>query len=114
VKRNPHKVVDLRTPETPEASLLAEEEQTAIAVALDRLGEPERQRLVAHEVAEQDTASLAARTGSTAGALAAHLMLATPMTTPSSSSTTATVTGRVNVVDEAADDGVSRRRREPP
>ena len=73
VKRNLHKVVDLRAPEAPEASLLAEEEQAAIALALDRLGERERQTLLAHEVAGQDTGSLAARTGSTAGAVAAQL-----------------------------------------
>ena len=94
MKRNVHNLVDLRTPETPEASLVAEEERAAIAVALDRLGEPERQRLLADEVAGQDTASLAARTGSTAGAVAAQPMLATTMTTASWSSTRATVTGR--------------------
>ena len=40
--RNLHKVVDLRVPEAPEEPLLAEEEQAAIAQALDRLGERER------------------------------------------------------------------------
>lgn len=73
VKRNLHKVVDLRTPEAPEASLLAEEEQAAIALALERLGERERQTLLAHEVAGEDTGSLAARMGSTSGAVAAQL-----------------------------------------
>ncbi len=53
--RNLHKVVDLRAPEAPEEPLLAEEEQAAIALALDRLGERERQTLLAHEVAGQDT-----------------------------------------------------------
>jgi RNA polymerase sigma factor (sigma-70 family) len=71
--RNLHKVVDLRVPEAPEEPLLAQEEQAAIAQALDRLGERERQTLLAHEVAGQDTGSLAARTGSTAGAVAAQL-----------------------------------------
>jgi len=71
--RNLHKVVDLRVPEAPEEPLLAQEEQAAIAQALDRLGERERQTLLAHEVAGQDTGSLAARTGSTSGAVAAQL-----------------------------------------
>jgi serine/threonine-protein kinase RsbT len=73
VKRNLHEVVDVRTPEAPEEPLSAEEEQAAITRALERLGERERQTLLAHEVAGQDTSSLAARTGSTSGAVAAQL-----------------------------------------
>ena len=73
VKRNLHKVVDVRTPEAPEEPLLAEEEQAAITRALERLGERERQTLLAHEVAGHDTSSFAARTGSTSGAVAAQL-----------------------------------------
>jgi serine/threonine-protein kinase RsbT len=72
-QRNQHKVVDLRSPETPEEPLLASEEQAAIAEALDRLSERERQTLLAHEVAGEDTRTLAARTGSTSGAVAAQL-----------------------------------------
>jgi serine/threonine-protein kinase RsbT len=66
-------MVDLSAPESPDESLLASEEQAAIAEALGRLDERERQTLLAHEVAGQDTGSLAARTGSTAGAVAAQL-----------------------------------------
>ena len=73
VKRNLHKVVDVRTSEAPEEPLLAEEEQAAITRALERLGERERQTLLAHEVAGRDTSSFAARTGSTSGAVAAQL-----------------------------------------
>ena len=71
--RNQHRMVDLSTPESPDEPLLASEEQAAIAEALGRLDERERQTLLAHEVAGQDTSSLAARTGSTAGAVAAQL-----------------------------------------
>jgi serine/threonine-protein kinase RsbT len=71
--RNLHKVVDLDVPEEPAEALLAAEEQAAIAQALDRLEARERETLLAHEVAGQDTRSLAARTGSTAGAVAAQL-----------------------------------------
>ena len=71
--RNLHKVVDLGVPEEPAEALLAAEEQAAIAQALDRLEARERDTLLAHEVAGQDTRSLAARTGSTAGAVAAQL-----------------------------------------
>jgi serine/threonine-protein kinase RsbT len=71
--RNQHRMVDLSSPEAPDETLLAGEEQAAIAEALGRLGERERQTLLAHEVAGQDTRSLAARTGSTSGAVAAQL-----------------------------------------
>jgi RNA polymerase sigma factor (sigma-70 family) len=72
-QRNQHKVVELRTPEGPDEPLLASEEQAAISQALERLDERERQTLLAHEVAGQDTRSLAERTGSTSGAVAAQL-----------------------------------------
>lgn len=72
-QRNQHKVVEFRAPEEPEEPLLAGEEQAAIAEALERLDERERQTLLAHEVAGQDTRSLAERTGSTSGAIAAQL-----------------------------------------
>jgi serine/threonine-protein kinase RsbT len=71
--RNQHKIVDLGAPETPDEPLLATEEQTAITLALERLDERERQTLLAHEVAGEDTRTLAARSGSTAGAVAAQL-----------------------------------------
>ena len=72
-RRNLHRVVDLQLPERPDEQLLASEEQAAIAEALSRLSDRERETLVAHEVAGDDTHSLASRTGSTAGAVAAQL-----------------------------------------
>jgi serine/threonine-protein kinase RsbT len=72
-RRNQHRVVDLRPPEAPGEDLLAREEHTAIAQALARLSERERQTLLAHEVSGQDTRSLAKELGSTAGAVAAQL-----------------------------------------
>lgn len=72
-KRNQHRVVDLRPPAAPDEQLLANEEQSAVAQALARLSEREREALLAHEVSGQDTRSLASQTGSTAGAVAAQL-----------------------------------------
>jgi RNA polymerase sigma factor (sigma-70 family) len=72
-QRNQHRVVELGAPEVPEEPLLASEEQAAIGQALERLGERERQTLLAHEVAGEDTRTLAARIGSTSGAVAAQL-----------------------------------------
>ncbi|HET7399991.1 MAG TPA: sigma-70 family RNA polymerase sigma factor [Intrasporangium sp.] len=72
-QRNRHRVVDLRRPEAPDEHLLAHEEQAAIAEALARLSDRERQALLAHEVSGEATQSLAAREGTTAGAVAARL-----------------------------------------
>ncbi|HEX7187822.1 MAG TPA: sigma-70 family RNA polymerase sigma factor, partial [Actinomycetes bacterium] len=72
-RRNQHRVVDLRPPEAPDEDLLAREEQAAIAAAMARLSQRERATLLAHEVSGQDTKSLAAELGSTAGAVAAQL-----------------------------------------
>jgi serine/threonine-protein kinase RsbT len=72
-ERNQHRVVDLRPAPEADEGLLAREEQSAVARALARLSERERESLIAHEVAGQDTRSLASRTGSTAGAVAAQL-----------------------------------------
>lgn len=72
-KRNQHRVVDLRPPDEPQDQLLAEEEQAAIAQALARLSERERQALVAHEVHGRGTRSMASELGSTPGAVAAQL-----------------------------------------
>lgn len=72
-RRNQHRVVDLRPVEAPDEGLLAREDQAAVARALDHLSEPERRLLLAHEVSGQDTRSLAAELGSTAGAVAAQL-----------------------------------------
>jgi RNA polymerase sigma factor (sigma-70 family) len=72
-RRNVHRVVDLLPVEAPDADLLREEERGAVAAALDRLSERERRTLLAHEVAGQDTRSLATELGVSAGAVAAQL-----------------------------------------
>lgn len=72
-QRNQHRVVDLRPPPAPDEQVLAGEEQTAVAEALRRLSDRERETLIAHEVSGQDTRTLARHTGSTSGAVAAQL-----------------------------------------
>jgi RNA polymerase sigma factor (sigma-70 family) len=72
-RRHQHRVVDLRPPELPDEDVLAQEDRDAMAEALTRLSERERDTLLAHEVSGQDTHSLAAELGSTAGAVAAQL-----------------------------------------
>ena len=72
-RRNQHRVVDLAVPDAPDGELLAEEERTAVAQALTRLSERDREALLAHEVSGRDTRSLATDLGSTAGAVAAQL-----------------------------------------
>jgi serine/threonine-protein kinase RsbT len=72
-RRNQHRVVDLRPPQLPDEDVLAQEDRAAMVEALARLSERERRTLLAHEVSGQDTRSLAAETGSTAGAVAAQL-----------------------------------------
>ena len=72
-RRNQHRVVDLRPAPMPDEDLLAQEEQAAVAAALSRLSQRERETLVAHEVGGQDTKSLAAELGSSPGAVAAQL-----------------------------------------
>jgi RNA polymerase sigma factor (sigma-70 family) len=72
-RRNQHRVVDLRPAPMPDEDLLAQEEQAAVAAALSRLSQRERETLLAHEVAGQDTKSLAAELGSSPGAVAAQL-----------------------------------------
>jgi RNA polymerase sigma factor (sigma-70 family) len=72
-QRNQHRVVDLRHALVPEEQLLASEEQSAVAQALTRLSDLERDVLLAHEVSGQNTRSLASERGTTAGAVAAQL-----------------------------------------
>jgi RNA polymerase sigma factor (sigma-70 family) len=72
-QRNQHRIVDLLPAGSPDEDLLAREEQSAVAQALARLSDRERETLLAHEVSGQDTRSLAADLGSTAGAVAAQL-----------------------------------------
>jgi serine/threonine-protein kinase RsbT len=72
-RRNQHRVIDLRPPDLPDDDLLAREEREAVAQALERLTQRERQTLLAHELNGEDTRSLAHDLGSTAGAVAAQL-----------------------------------------
>ena len=72
-RRHQHRVVDLRPPQLPDEDVLAQEDRAAMAEALTRLSDRERSTLLAHEVSGQDTHSLAAELGSTAGAVAAQL-----------------------------------------
>ena len=72
-RRNEHRALDTETDVPADESVLAEEDRRAIAEALATLPEGERRTLLAHEVAGQDTRSLAAERGSTAGAVAAQL-----------------------------------------
>ena len=72
-RRNQHRVVDLSAPDPPEAQIVLDEEQSAMARALARLSERERRTLLEHEVAGRDTKTLAQDAGSTAGAIAAQL-----------------------------------------
>lgn len=72
-ERNKHRLVDERPPDRPDEHIVAVEEQAAIAEALSRLTERERETLLAHEVGGDGTHALASRTGSTAGAVAAQL-----------------------------------------
>ncbi len=72
-RRNEHRVVDLRPPETPDEDLVAREEQTAVVRALARLSQRERELLLAHEVSGRDTRTLGEESGTSAGAVAAQL-----------------------------------------
>jgi serine/threonine-protein kinase RsbT len=72
-RRKAHLVADPRSAPTPEDELLTEERRSIVGEALNRLPGRERELLVAHEVHGTDTATLAARQGSTPGAIAAQL-----------------------------------------
>ncbi|MBA3798802.1 MAG: sigma-70 family RNA polymerase sigma factor [Geodermatophilaceae bacterium] len=72
-RRNQHRVVDLRPSAALDEDLLAGEDRAAVSRALQKLSDRERETLLAHEVSGQDTRSLAAELGSTAGAVAAQL-----------------------------------------
>src|ERR671913_2219505 len=72
-RRHQHRVIDLRPPDAPDEDILARENRDAVIAALTRLTDRERETLLAHEVSGQDTRSLAAELGSTAGAVAAQL-----------------------------------------
>jgi RNA polymerase sigma factor (sigma-70 family) len=72
-RRHAHRVLDTREPDRPEDVVLQQEEQAAIAAALDNLPESDRRMLLAHEVEKVDTAALAVADGTTAGGVAAQL-----------------------------------------
>jgi serine/threonine-protein kinase RsbT len=63
----------MRTPATPDEHVLEREEHDAVAGALSRLTNRERETLLAHEVSGRDTRSLAEELGLTPGAVAARL-----------------------------------------
>jgi RNA polymerase sigma factor (sigma-70 family) len=72
-RRHEHRIVDARSVAAPDELLLRREEQQAVADALCRLSDRDRQTLLAHEVSGQDTQSLGEQLGLTAGAVAAQL-----------------------------------------
>ena len=70
---NRHRLHEPGDPATPDDHLLAGEDQEAMAQALQRFTEEEREVLVAHEAEGRSLASLARERGTTAGALAARV-----------------------------------------
>lgn len=72
-RRHAHRMVDLREPDRPEDVALRREEERALAAALAGLSPEDREILLRHEVAGEDTASIAAESRSTAGGVAARL-----------------------------------------
>lgn len=72
-KQHAHRLADLTDASRPEDQVLQREESRAVASALAQLSQAERQTLIAHEVEGQATSDLAAKSGSTAGAVAAQL-----------------------------------------
>ena len=72
-RRNQHRLADLPEAEQVDQQLLEGEKREAMATALARLSERDRQALIAHEVNGQDTSSLGTQLGMTAGAVAAQL-----------------------------------------
>lgn len=69
-RRGEHRLFDPLRPDTPEAVLLAAEEQAAVREALSRLSPADRDSLVDRDVEGAATAGLAERRGSTPGAVA--------------------------------------------
>jgi RNA polymerase sigma factor (sigma-70 family) len=72
-RRHAHRLVDIAGPTVPEDEIIRAEEHSAVVEALERLSERERNVILAHEVAGQDTASLATEQGSTPGGVAVQL-----------------------------------------
>jgi RNA polymerase sigma factor (sigma-70 family) len=72
-RQRSHLLVEETVVESPVAALLREEERSSVAEALANLPAADRDLLLAHEVNGQDTTTMAALHGSTAGAVAARL-----------------------------------------
>jgi RNA polymerase sigma factor (sigma-70 family) len=73
LRRNRHRVIDLRGPERPEEAVLRAEERRALEIALKQIPDSDRQAVIAHEVLDVGTAHLARQTGSTPGGVATKL-----------------------------------------
>lgn len=72
-RRHAHRLVEVAHPPSPEDDVLSREEGEAVAAALARLSDRERDGLVAHEVEGLGTAALAQRWDTSPGAVAAQL-----------------------------------------
>lgn len=72
-RRHAHRLVELGQPLSPEEDVVRAEEHQAVAEALGRLSQRERQALVSHVVDGASTHDLATRLRSTPGAVAALL-----------------------------------------
>ncbi len=72
-RRHAPRMVDPAEPDRPEEVVLRREEEAAIGAALDALPDADRQLLLAHEVDNVDTATLAAAGDTTPGGVAAAL-----------------------------------------
>lgn len=71
--RNVHRALEISLPDTPDDEIVAAEEKTALAEALDRLTLQERETLLAHELGGLGTRELAEESGTSVGAVAAQL-----------------------------------------
>ena len=69
-------LVDLRRPEDPEEQAMEAEDRRVLAAALDQLSPADREALVAHDVEGVATAALAARLGTSPGAVTVRLVRA--------------------------------------
>jgi RNA polymerase sigma factor (sigma-70 family) len=72
-RRHAHRLVDLDAARSPEDDVLSKEESDAVAAALARLSDREREGLLAHEVEGRGTAALAREWDTSPGAVAAQL-----------------------------------------
>lgn len=72
-RRNAHLLAEEPSDQPMDSEILRQDEVTIVVAALSRLAPKEREVLLAHEVEGTGTAALAARRGSTPGAIAAQL-----------------------------------------